>query len=347
MKLIVVPDDGTVIGLTRSEMDASLSTLEQMASEVGATVLILKEIVITGVKRPDRFAKCWFQDQVVIKAGSRRDREVDKWGNGSSGQNGRARQLIFEEDDLAEESGTVPVEKGDEDIHPFHLDLDMDGLTEEAIVPVNVTKKWRKIRKKAVVDTEKKREQDAEKRRKGDIKRAKAAEKREARRLDLLRGDGMSPPLFDDPLLGSSVDNVVNTIPEVPAPRTSSLRLAVPVSTPTPNLDDEETQLLNDLISLPLDSLSLSFADVQTVRARSPSISSSSSSTEYAPDQEDVEEDEDIEELLCVEALVVRKVNHDEEQEVVDGAEDAWGFGFDDDEVAVEESMDFIDGDYE
>ncbi|OCF34409.1 hypothetical protein I316_03923 [Kwoniella heveanensis BCC8398] len=39
-------DDGTVVGLTRTEMDASLRTLELMASEVGATVIVLREIVL-------------------------------------------------------------------------------------------------------------------------------------------------------------------------------------------------------------------------------------------------------------------------------------------------------------
>jgi hypothetical protein len=66
----------------------------------------------------------------------------------------------------------------------------------------------------------------------------------------------------------------------------------------------------------------LSFADVRMVK-RKDSISSSSSSTEYAG-ADNVEEVG--EELLCVEALVVRKVNY-EEEEVVDGAEDVWGFG--------------------
>ncbi|WVF68317.1 hypothetical protein IAT40_003082 [Kwoniella sp. CBS 6097] len=39
-------DDGTVVGLSRAEMDASLRTLELMASEVGATVIVLREIVL-------------------------------------------------------------------------------------------------------------------------------------------------------------------------------------------------------------------------------------------------------------------------------------------------------------
>ncbi|KAL7422821.1 hypothetical protein Q5752_002117 [Cryptotrichosporon argae] len=46
-------DDGTVVGLTRAEMDASLRTLERMASELGATVIVVKEIVLAAAAVDD------------------------------------------------------------------------------------------------------------------------------------------------------------------------------------------------------------------------------------------------------------------------------------------------------
>jgi len=45
---IGVMDDGTLVGITQAEMEASLRTLELMAAELGATVMVLRTIALTG-----------------------------------------------------------------------------------------------------------------------------------------------------------------------------------------------------------------------------------------------------------------------------------------------------------
>lgn len=45
---IGVMDDGTLVGISRQDMEQSLRTLELMASELGATVMVLKTITLTG-----------------------------------------------------------------------------------------------------------------------------------------------------------------------------------------------------------------------------------------------------------------------------------------------------------
>jgi hypothetical protein len=411
-------DDGTVIGLTRQEMNASLSTLEQMASEVGATVIILKEIILTGVKRPESMRKCWEHGDASIigsgnasaigsqarpkpRPGGRRDR---RW-NGAEEASTKltSRPILFNrgevENDQYGDDEEVVGDIGEKDIPPFQLDLDdlpetpttssPPALSEQSLSTGRDAKvykgRWKKTRKKPPPKPVP-AEDAEEKRRKAEAKSVKAAQKREARRLDLLRGDGMSPVLSslmggsssDSESMASSFESGIS----IPAPitrglkvpnitsvvvgssRPSSLRLSTPVSSPEkdhtaihdkmsngnddgededPDNDSEsDSKLINDLLHLPLDSLSLSFADVRTIKAGSPLASpSSSSSTEigeviWAGDVEDElgeygrgeGEGRDGEmELLCVEALVVRKVNHDEEEEIVDGAEDVWGFG--------------------
>ncbi len=50
---IGVSDAGILVGLTRTELDESLSTLERMAGELGATVIIQKEITIPAASGLD------------------------------------------------------------------------------------------------------------------------------------------------------------------------------------------------------------------------------------------------------------------------------------------------------
>ena len=159
--------------------------------------------------------------------------------------------------------------------------------------------------------------------RKAEEKARKAAAKRHARRMDLLRGDGMTALTIDVPQSRTAAhpsrDAHWNTDAVLPTPpiahRPSSLRLASHVRTSASSLD----AFLADVLH-PLDSLSLSFADVQTVGG---SVGSPSA-----------------EELICVEALVVRKVagggdgggdGVDDPGGVDDewygGEEDGWGLG--------------------
>jgi hypothetical protein len=44
-----VADSGELVGLKRKEMEMSLGTLEEMAGEIGASVIVVKEIEVTGV----------------------------------------------------------------------------------------------------------------------------------------------------------------------------------------------------------------------------------------------------------------------------------------------------------
>jgi len=200
-----------------------------------------------------------------------------------------------------------------------------------------------------------------------DAKRRKAAARREQRRLDLLRGDGTSAM----PYTGRSSSPVAEFIGHAPNStavlhaarlphqpmRPSSLRLArthsgmvalsngaagtSPPTDPdpipgitisssatapdTPGPDDA----FIDGLSLPLDSLSLSFADVTTM-----DDSNGGPTAVQSPEDRLLSE----EELICVEALVVRKPLNDEwgyrddneDKWEFGGEEDGWGFGGDD-----------------
>jgi len=165
----------------------------------------------------------------------------------------------------------------------------------------------------------------------------------------------MTPSPFD--LLDDAVDGSAAGMSHHAPARPSSLRLVAPAPTPDATArqigtndreedkeNEEDSAIIQDLLSLPLDSLSLSFADVRTVATSPPLSPAPSSSTEYAPtmsmsthialdDEEHREELEDVDERagedsgderICVEALVVRKVLHEED-------EDAWGWGGHDD----------------
>ena len=433
-------DDGTVVGLSRSDMDASLRTLELMASEVGATVLVLKEIVLaksvlelargesgasiggaSWSSRDDSPAgwvvprrTSWaapgpreFEGQSLAdgnglepgasvagpktkkvkkrKSWKRRERR-GLWTNGDAEQDdaiSKERQIVFDlptgsegessgDDDIIEVSEErrpqridrkqrpkakpldvdVGALRSDDDVPPFHLDL------EDAPKP-STGKEWttryRANAKGRATPAHPNRLPPDEYARRSNAKARKAMERREARRLSLLRGDGMTPSPFD--LLDDAVDEfAAGMSPHAPA-RPSSLRLVAPAPTldATPRQigmndsaedkeDEEDSAIIQDLLSLPLDSLSLSFADVRTVATSPPLSPASSSSTEYAPtmsmsarialdDEEHVEELEDVDEKggedsgderICVEALVVRKMLHEED-------EDAWGWGGHDD----------------
>lgn len=271
-------DDGTVIGLTRAEMDASLATLERMASEVGATVLVLKEIVLAAQpRRPDldENGKPRRGTKSIASSGpemrSRRERlRIRREAEANAAAAGETlppdhsqggKRIIFDDSDY--DSGADSRDSHDE---TFTLDM-------ESPPPASP-----------------RQDEDAAVR--AEAKRRKSAARREARRLDLLRGDGTSP-----------IAEIISHAPSSPAwnlhqpVKPSSLRLARGAA--DEGLDDAFV----DTLSLPLDSLSLSFADVRGPEG-------------------------DGEELICVEALVVCK--RQEWEDEWGGEEDGWGFGGED-----------------
>lgn len=522
-----------MIGLTRAEMDASLSTLEQMAAEVGATVLILKEIVLTGAMTAHHQRPCGLSPSLSsisssamslssgcsADAGSngrwtvrrpdldesgrpRRGSRTISSGSGSTpapipppiatkgggvkgyrAVSGIEKQVIFDMSEIRSDSSSssphitpAPVRRSpafaqskaeeedvDEDVPPFHLDMD-----EETSVPsplpcipgqrdhkisgafartsdfVNAAspepserkkrkwKRWKKV--KAGTD-----DPDwpgsashpiltAEQRDKARLKAAKSAAKREHRRMELYKGDGMDPNWAerfgggsgvsgprDESLIrehGPETPGGPSPLPAMPHQpnRPSSLRLATPASgnhdslisgyatssfpraspsssssPSTPTSPTSETDhFVADLLHIPLDNLSLSFAEVQTVTSPSvlmdpfgpPSDHSSfhashvSCSSVAESDNGELESDPDLDEqteyatsprrelphreavnsysyssgnfdpdifppvsngleLICVEALVVRKTAEGVAgyKDWCEDGDDAWGFG--------------------
>jgi hypothetical protein len=413
-------DDGTVVGLTRAEMDASLKTLELMASELGATVMILREIVLSGapstgtikgspvseasssamstssarwpeinpvwpVKRPD------LDDLGRPKKGTRalygNETKVTKKSSREIGDilpQYTAKQVIFNVDasngsdgdsDNSVSSPTNPVKTihtpgSDDDIPPFELDLDDREQSPVCpVLPTSTGRSWRRHKKKPQGQAPVSEHKQADPK-KENAKRAKLARKREERRLDLLRGDGMSTTWLDlqshtndadqiNPPTHSLTSQLLAKIPHQPA-RPSSLRLASPAPStatirPSPAEDLDEDGSLWGLSQTPLDSLSLSFADVQ-IQDLSPLASPTEVGSETAiplPSSSRVGDDcKDFtrplkftgKEMVCVEALVVRKVQHghgadadgdghgsEEEECGWGGDDDVWGLGVDSD----------------
>jgi len=308
-------DDGTVVGLSRADMDASLHTLELMASEVGATVLVLKEIVLANpVYSSGSFtsAESWtsrddspagwvvpkpkarvlnakasalartsaqsfdnphqpgiklegtsgLNDTAQSNVGERMEEEEDPkarkkrlqkvkkkrswkrrerrtaWLNGDTDMFGeptnKEKQIVFdpagfdssedydEEDDDAQKGEDTDdpstwrrASEEDEDVPPFHLDLEDDSTTgipdkvEQPFMssslnnvseydqphhdelPLSFGKKKRSAGRPAATQNHQKSKSSA--------KARNALERREARRLDLLRGDGKTLSPFDLP----------------------------------------------------------------------------------------------------------------------------------------------------
>jgi len=385
----LIRDDGTVIGLSRQEMDASLRTLELMASEVGATVMILKEIVLTGstsnppidsssvsssymslssidspdgswiIRRPDLDENGKPRKGSRTLSGTVVDVKKKDWrprgGYVHKTKNHGKRPIIFGEEELSSESGldspvagpsrstassspnlrktssqSLSAESVDGDL--FQLDLEDSP---SALPPVTTwSRSTRPNRQSRATEEEK-----AEKERKAEMKRVKSAARREQRRLDLLKGDGMSP--MPDRPINPTVAEL--KLPHQPV-RPSSLRLASPDPSP-------ENTFLDSLLNIPLDSLSLSFADVQTVTGDEILSISSPTETEYASPRTNNVGGLDAEspmgtalnggrfrtplpgeEMICVEALVVRKVQYEEGngQWGFGGDDDVWGLGGDD-----------------
>ena len=387
-------------------MDASLRTLELMAGEVGATVIVLKEIVLTTPTTPSglmdwnnptmlrddspagwvvpRLAPASIDsalDHVVVKkekkkkktwgrSGKRRERKA-QWAHGLSEAELAAsrprdieKQIVFDmsqitdsdsdEDDLRKLGGS---DRSDDDVPPFQLDFDDTSSSSERnrveikdeSVPVSPRVNRRRKGRPTQAVTEEEREERA---RKTSAKARKAMARREARRLDLLRGDGTSPPesliagwgMGMAPGVSESALIPPTTTSHYAPKRPSSLRLATPApahspvhasehdpETPSDDNPDDADIDLQDLLTLPLDSLSLSFADVQTVVTADPP-SSASSSTEYATAWTSSRDETDSgvayftgEEKICVEALVVRKPVHEEEEWGWGGDDDGWG----------------------
>lgn len=289
-------DDGSVIGLTRPEMDASLSTLERMASEVGATVLVLKEIVLTEFSDSDSASS------------------VSAWsGSGVGSGSWKARRP----------------------------DLDEFGRPRRGTKSLDASAPTKEKKKYAAANCV---SSNAAVKKSGD-KRRRAAQRQERRRMELMRGDGTSATPFD-----SFFDEGDSPSPNLhglngsdPSSRpastlshrfdhlepSSSGRSSVRLGADSPDVGESTPDdTFVDGLRIPLDSLSLSFADViedqpspRSPRSRSPTgLRQPASQTQEGEDGGDGT----VEELVCVEALVVRKAGLEGEYFL---PEDGWGFG--------------------
>lgn len=386
-------DDGSVIGLTRAEMDASLSTLERMASEVGATVLVLKEIVLTE-----------FSDSESV-------------ASSQSGWSGSAGGSATGSVGTAGSGGVAGVGSGSWKAR--RPDLDEFGRPRRGTKSLDA-QPLPKDKKKYTAG--KYPGSGGGVKKNGD-KRRRAALRQERRRAELMRGDGMSPTpwdsFFDESVVGEreALDRGVNGAAAAAADGhgavnghdvvsngavggQSELSGVAPVNehaateggsveypavnghisidtdnhaeatlgqngslsglhanghthsgSHTPSLPSHSRHSLNsstpdlgestpddtfvDGLRIPLDSLSLSFADViedqpgspRSIRARSPLqcvARGEGVGVEGGGDGECVGEAGEVEELVCVEALVVRKAGLEGEYFL---PEDGWGFG--------------------
>ncbi|XAO22045.1 hypothetical protein I312_100808 [Cryptococcus bacillisporus CA1280] len=393
-------DDGTVVGLTRAEMDASLRTLELMASEVGATVIVLKEIVlnglvstqptasietITALPPSDILSQSKLINEWIARRPDLNDDGQPRRGNGTPESNGKGRRNKRERKKSKEMRSQMDLKQkveGDSEVvdsirhcpsskssfaslstdtdSSFQFDVDdppaLDLHQRHSIFSPSPFP--RKVIKPASP--------------KSDKKRRKSAVKQEQRRLDLLRGDGTNPMWAEmtNKSPGFPIESPNAFLLHQPA-RPSSLRLATPTECP-------DNSFADDLLHVPLDSLSLSFADVRTLSGTSPSKAhhsrphshshsaqlsapspirplspvsdhSAATTTKAGTETEIVLPLDDAalaankilppppgEELICVEALVVRKVQHDHDREDEDGEaeeeeEDSWGYGGEED----------------
>jgi hypothetical protein len=431
-------------------MDASLLTLEHMASEVGGTVLVLKEIVLEARHRNIPSSKCarsGLDAKDADNAGMSGEGSVS-WGRGGKKYRSKRRDLRrsawFDQKMREIERGeaeshspqTLREEYGDHTLDltesaesnnasrlypstaspapsgegtPFHLELE-PGPNSTALTPVVSPpgSRWRSKRPSARRETP---EQRAEREAKSEEKLRKRAEKREERRMSLLRGDGhgVESTLVQSTSLhssstassGASESSSQQDFPDIQdvTHQLSSLRLPPPLvhSAHDPRIEDglsstqhertgidadSEPDFFGELLHTPLDSLSLSFADVRTIRAadsagsdseppspdwadisgppdaihgvgaKSPEIQNgnghrldghaadprrsavstmapASVTTDHGDDQSDPEL-----ELICVEALVVRKPLFDSsgyglapDEVEWGGEEDGWGLG--------------------
>jgi hypothetical protein len=356
-------------------MDASLKTLEAMASELGATVMILREIVLSGAPPSNSSPSISEMSSSFVSTSSAQSIEydsawpvkrpdLDDFGRPKKGTRAlsghevekpkvvkrvskdilpqyKARQVVFdiaadpdEGDSDASISSPSHATKEtphgfDDDIPPFELDL------EDSVPPPGRRHKKKVVSEQMQIDPKK-----------FDAKRAKLAKRREERRMDLLRGDGMSTTWLDTqpPSNPGLTNQLLAKIPHQPA-RPSSLRLASPApstSTIRPsNTGGDDDGSLWGLSETPLDSLSLSFADVQ-IQDISPSPSESPTHAPAGLGLELSNASRPItgKDMVCVEALVVRKVQHghgvdgdgsEEEECGWGGQDDVWGLGVDSD----------------
>ena len=153
-----LPDDGTLVGLRRSELVASLKTLERMAEELGATVLVVKEIRLPTLpsgqldvgdsagsrKRWERFqagleklVSATGQDVVPAPApewaspgdhsgvGKRRYVREKKWQDAMASQGGTSSSMATTSDSASTPGGTHSESAGDLSSASF------PGLTDE------------------------------------------------------------------------------------------------------------------------------------------------------------------------------------------------------------------------
>lgn len=441
-----------MVGLTRAEMDASLLTLEHMASEVGGTVLVLKEIVLEARHRNIPLSKCarsgldakdadnaamlgegtssWGRGGKKYRS-KRRDLRRSAWFDQKMRENARGEAGSHSPQTLREEYGdyaldlTESAEPNDAsrlypsttssepsgEGTPFQLELEPGPNSTVIPVVSPPGSRWRSKRPSRRETPEQRAEREA----KSEEKLRKRAEKREERRMSLLRGDGhgvgVEPTTLQSTSLHSSSTVSISGASESSSQqdlqdiqdvthRLSSLRLPPPLAHSAHDtriieeglsstqhdrrtgIDaDSDPDFFGELLHTPLDSLSLSFADVRTVRAatdsagsdseppspddwadisgppdaihgvgaKSPEIQNGNHGTDGGYDSAErrsvstmataIHSDDQSNpelELICVEALVVRKplfervgygLAPDEDEVEWGGEEDGWGLG--------------------
>jgi hypothetical protein len=305
-------------------MDASLRTLELMASELGATVMILQEIVIVSPSQrtdlyadglPKRGTKAIVGEDVMEHVVLPRIKTHKKPKAFTSSDLTKPRVRIDKDAKYQEKMlrRKAIAEAKAEEHSPFILEIG-EGL--EDTLPIEygwATHKQRKATPPSPVL------QGPGKVKRNDARRQRAQARRERRHADLLAGDGCTANP-DDSWLGSNGPDDESTAQTTDAltsanlhalthsragfhslslgqadpTRASSLRLLVsPVGSPP----------LDDLSAAPLDSVSLSFADVRTVTGDDAKSES---------DGDSVIRPLAGEEMICVEALVIRKGQQEE-----------------------------------
>ncbi|KAJ7686808.1 hypothetical protein B0H17DRAFT_1136674 [Mycena rosella] len=103
-----VADSGFLVGLPRAELEASLETLEMMAGEIGASVIVVKEIEVPAA--------------MAGLVGS----QTDSW----NGKRARRRQALLGSEESADESTATNTET-----EMSATDVDEDDLSFTAILP--------------------------------------------------------------------------------------------------------------------------------------------------------------------------------------------------------------------
>lgn len=116
---IGVLDDGTLIGITDEDMDRSLQTLELMAAELGATVMVLRTITLAS---PPPFPKALFGYEGGVNQDEGNDGEVEVNLFGNDGGEGSPRKAKKKKSPRPPKTKKKPSVFSTADIHGYDPD---------------------------------------------------------------------------------------------------------------------------------------------------------------------------------------------------------------------------------